>query len=158
MDSKTVSYSSIEIVLQMTQADANLAGNVHGGSIMKHVDNTAGLVAIRHTGGNVVTASLDRLDFHEPVYVGDILRIKSSINMVGSTSMEVGVSVDAENVLTGETRHTATAYLTFVALDEKGNPRKVPELILETDDDRRRNSEAVKRRDERLRQRRAERN
>ncbi len=158
MDSKTVSYSSIEIVLQMTQADANLAGNVHGGSIMKHVDNTAGLVAVRHTGGNVVTASIDRLDFHKPVYVGDILRIKSSINMVGSTSMEVGVSVDAENVLTGETRHTATAYLTFVSLDDKGNPRKVPELILETDNDRRRNSEAVKRRDERLRQRRAERN
>ncbi len=155
MESKTVSYSSIEIVLQMTQADANLAGNVHGGSIMKQVDNTAGLVAVRHTGGNVVTASIDRLNFHKPVYVGDILRIKSSINMVGSTSMEVGVSVDAENVLTGETRHTATAYLTFVALDEKGNPRKVPELILETDNDRRRNSEAIQRREERLRQREA---
>jgi acyl-CoA hydrolase len=156
MEGKTVSYSALEIGLQMTQADANLAGNVHGGSIMKHVDNTAGLVAIRHTAGNVVTASIDRLDFHKPVFVGDILRIKASINMVGSKSMELGVSVDAENFMTGDVRHTATAYLTFVALDDKGVPCKVPELILETDNDRRRNREAIKRKEERLRQRRAE--
>jgi acyl-CoA hydrolase len=156
MEGKKVSYSALEIGLQMTQADANLAGNVHGGSIMKHVDNTAGLVAIRHTAGNVVTASIDRLDFHKPVFVGDILRIKSSINMVGKTSMEVGVSVDAENFLTGEVRHTATAYLTFVALDDNGKTREVPGLILETENDHRRNREAIKRKEERLRQRKAE--
>jgi acyl-CoA hydrolase len=156
MEGKKVSYSALEIGLQMTQADANLAGNVHGGSIMKHVDNTAGLVAIRHTAGNVVTASIDRLDFHKPVFVGDILRIKSSINMVGKTSMEVGVSVDAENFLTGEVRHTATAYLTFVALDDNGKPCEVPGLILETENDHRRNREAIKRKEERLRQRKAE--
>src|SRR5512135_3105809 len=108
---KKVSDSSITIVQHMTQQDANLAGNVHGGTIMKLIDNTAGITAARHACANVVTASIDRLDFLGPVFVGDLLRIIASINFVGRTSMEVGVRVEAENVLTGEVRHTASAYL-----------------------------------------------
>jgi acyl-CoA hydrolase len=133
MEPKTVAFSTITVVQQMMDADANIAGNVHGGSIMKLVDNTACMVGMRHTGGNAVTASLDRLDFHSPVYVGDILRIKASVNYVGSTSMEIGARIEAEAVLTGEVRHTASAYLTFVSLDPNGKPRQIPQIICETE-------------------------
>ena len=152
MIKKTVSQSSIAIVQQMTHEDANLAGNVHGGSIMKLIDNTAGLVAVRHNQSNVVTASIDRLDFYSPVYIGNLLKIKASLNHVGKTSMEVGVKVEAEDVLTGEVRHTATAYLTFVALSHDGKPLSVIPLDLETDEEKRRNQEAGRRRDVRLKE------
>ncbi|HOQ11536.1 MAG: putative acyl-CoA thioester hydrolase [Spirochaetes bacterium ADurb.Bin218] len=150
MEPKRVKDSSVTVVQQMTQQDANLAGNVHGGVIMKLIDNTAGIVGVRHTGGNVVTASIDRLDFHSPVFVGDLLRVSASINYVGKTSMEIGVRVEAENFVTGEVRHTASAYLTFVSLDEKFKPRPIPPIILETDDEKRRNCEAQMRRAARL--------
>ncbi len=150
MNGKTVTQSSLEIVLQMTHQDANLAGNVHGGTIMKHIDNTAGIVASRHSSKNVVTASLDKLDFYSPVYVGDLLRIKASINMVGRTSMEIGVRVEAENFLTGEVRHTSSAYLTYVALDEFGKATEVPGLILESETEKRRNAEAIERKNKRI--------
>jgi uncharacterized protein (TIGR00369 family) len=153
---KTVKDSSITIIQQMTQEDANLAGNVHGGTIMKLIDNTAGLVAARHTGKNVVTASLDRLDFHSPVYVGNLLRLTASINFIGRTSMEIGVRVEAENVYTGEVRHTASAYLTYVPLDENGKPAEVPPVQFETGDEKRRNCEAQERRKRRLAERKAE--
>ncbi len=151
MDAKRVDESAIEMVQQMSHQDANLAGNVHGGVIMKAIDTTAGIVAARHTGRNVVTASIDRLDFHSPVYIGDILRLKASMNFAGVTSMEVGVRVEAENFITGAVRHTASAYLTFVALDPEGRPTKVPGLRLETDEQKRRNSEAAVRRSLRMR-------
>lgn len=150
MDGKTVRETSATIVYQMLPEDANPVGNVHGGIIMKHVDTCAGVVAIRHARGNAVTASIDRLDFHHPVYVGDLLIVKASMNMVGRTSMEVGVRVEAENLFTGEIRHTASAYLTFVALDAKGAPAPVPPLILESDEEIRRNKEAAQRRELRL--------
>ncbi|HOK02693.1 MAG TPA: acyl-CoA thioesterase [Spirochaetota bacterium] len=150
MEPKRVKDSSVTVVQQMTQQDANLAGNVHGGVIMKLIDNTAGIVGVRHTGGNVVTASIDRLDFHSPVFVGDLLRVSASINYVGKTSMEIGVRVEAENFVTGEVRHTASAYLTFVSLDEKFKPRPIPPIILESDDEKRRNCEAQMRRAARL--------
>ncbi|SDB36440.1 Acyl-CoA hydrolase [Desulfonatronum thiosulfatophilum] len=114
--------TSITIAIQMLPQDANPYGSIHGGIIMKHIDTAAGIVAIRHVRGNAVTASIDRLDFHYPAYVGDLLMLKASINLVGRSSMEVGVRVEAENLLTGEVRHTASAYLTFVALDKKGRP------------------------------------
>jgi uncharacterized protein (TIGR00369 family) len=158
MESKKVSDSAVVIVQQMTQQDANLAGNVHGGVVMKLIDNTAGIVALRHSQLNVVTASLDRLDFHKPVYIGDMLRLKACINYVGRTSMEVGVRVEAENVFTGEVRHTASAYLTFVTLDEKGKPTSAPPVIFETEDEKRRNCQAAQRRENRLRERQSERN
>lgn len=140
----------------MTQIDANLAGNVHGGVIMKLADNTAGIVALRHSCGNTVTASLDRLDFHSPVYIGNLLRMIASINMVGKTSMEIGVRVEAEDVFTGEVRHTASAYFTYVALDENHKPRPVPPLILETEDEKRRNQEAMQRRKLRIEEKKRE--
>jgi len=145
MEGKKVSESAIELVQQMTPQDTNIAGNVHGGVIMKLIDNTASIVAARHTSGNVVTASIDRLDFINPGFVGDLLRIKASINYTGNTSMEIGVKVEAENFITGKIRPVAFAYLIFVALDSELKPRKVPPLILENDDDRRRNDEARKR-------------
>ena len=137
----------------MTPQDINPAGNVHGGVIMKLIDTAAGLVANRHTRSNTVTASIDRLDFHHPVYVGDLVTFKASMNYAGTTSMELGVRVEAENVFTGEVRHTASAYLTFVALDREGKPKPVPPLIPETDEEKRRNLEAKGRRDARLRDR-----
>jgi len=146
---KSTAFSSITVVQQMMDADANIAGNVHGGSIMKLVDNTACMVGMRHTGGNAVTASLDRLDFHSPVYVGDILRIKASVNYVGSTSMEIGARVEAEAVLTGEVRHTASAYLTFVSLGPDGKPRQIPKIICESDREKARFAAALVRKKKR---------
>ncbi len=150
MEGKKVSESSITVVQQMNQMDANLAGNVHGGVIMKLIDNTAGIVGVKHTGGNMVTASIDRIDFHSPVFVGDLLRVSASINYVGKTSMEIGVRVEAENVVSGEVRHTGSAYLTFVSLDEKFKPKQIPPIILETEDEKRRNCEAQERKKLRL--------
>ena len=149
MEPKTVAFSTITVVQQMMDVDANIAGNVHGGSIMKLVDNTACMVGMRHTGGNAVTGSLDRLDFHSPVYVGDILRIKTSVNFVGSTSMEIGARIEAESVLTGEVRHTASAYLTFVSLDPEGKPRQIPQIICETEKQKDRFAAALKRKQKR---------
>ncbi len=157
MTGKTVSESTVVIVQQMTHTDANLAGNVHGGVIMRLIDSTAGIVAVRHASGNAVTASIDRLDFHSPVYIGDLLKISACLNHVGTSSMEVGARVEAENVITGERRHTASAYLTFVALDSRGKPKSVPPLILVTDEEKRRNSEAAERRKIRLAERQRER-
>ena len=145
MESKKVKESSVTVVQQMTQQDANLAGNVHGGVILKLIDNTAGIVGMRHTGVNVVTASIDRMNFHSPVYIGNLLRVSASINYVGSTSMEIGVRVEAEDHVTGDIRHTGSAYLTFVALDANHKPIKINQIILETDEEKRRNHEAQER-------------
>lgn len=156
MEPKRVKDSSITVVQQMVQTDANLAGNVHGGVIMKLIDNTAGIVCARHSGGNAVTASIDRIDFHSPVFVGDILKVSASINFAGNTSMEAGVRIEAENVVTGEVRHTGSAYLTFVALDDNHHPKRIPPVIYETEDEKRRNCEARERRRLRLELRRNE--
>lgn len=144
------------MAVQMNPEDTNPVGHVHGGVIMKYVDTAAGVVAIRHARNNAVTASIDRLDFHYPVFVGDLLILKASLNYVGKSSMEVGVRVEAENLLTGEVRHTASAYLTFVALDKFGKPIQVPALEPETDEERRRNCEAVVRRKHRMEQKQRE--
>jgi acyl-CoA hydrolase len=156
MQEKRCEESRVVMAVQMNPEDANPVGNVHGGVIMKHIDTAAGVVAFRHARLNSVTASIDRLDFHSPVYVGDLLILKASLNWVGRSSMEVGVRVEAENLLTGEVRHTASAYLTFVALDEEGRPAEVPMLILENEEDNRRSCEALQRRESRLEQRKRE--
>lgn len=150
MKGKKVSETTVVMVQPMSPQDANAAGNVHGGVIMKLIDMAGGIVAQRHTRTNVVTASVDRIDFLHPVYIGDVLSLRTSINLVGRTSMEVGVRVESENTLTGEVRHTASAFLTYVALDKNGKPVEVPPLILETSEDERRNREAKARRDARL--------
>ncbi len=145
IQARKVSQSRVELAQVAMPGDANPAGNVHGGAIMKLIDNAAAVVAMRHTRHNIVTASIDRLDFHSPVFVGNLIILKASINRVGKASMEIGVRVEAENVMTGEIRHTASAYLTFVALDDDGCPTKAPELISETAEDQRRLAEATER-------------
>ena len=156
MNGKTVQESAVTIAQVMIPQDTNPSGNVHGGIIMKLIDTAAAVVASRHARSNVVTASIDRLDFHHPVFVGDLLMLKASLNLVGRTSMEIGVRVEAENLKSGEVRHTASAYLTYVALDDNGRPRTAPELILETEEDRRRNHEARIRREQRLSEKKQE--
>ena len=156
MEGKRVKDSSVTIAQVMIPQDANPAGNVHGGVIMKLIDTAAAVVASRHARSNTVTVSIDRLDFHHPVFVGDLLFFKAGLNMVGRTSMEVGVRVESENLITGEVRHTASAYLTFVALDKEGRPQSVPQLSLETEEEMRRNREARTRRAMRLAERKQE--
>jgi acyl-CoA hydrolase len=142
-DPKPVSATRLVLAQVMTPLDANVSGNVHGGNIMKLADEAAGVVAIRHSGRNVVTATVDRFDFHAPVYVGNLVTIKASMNYVGKTSMEIGVRVEAEDLRTGKKTHTNSCYITMVAIDADGRPVEVPRLILETDEDRRRNQAAT---------------
>ncbi len=139
---KTVKSSMVQLAQVMLPEDINPAGNVHGGTIMKLIDNAAYVVASRHARCNTVTASVDRIDFHRPVFVGDLLLLKASLNWTGKTSMEVGVRVEAENIQTGEVRHIASAYLTFVALGENGKPKTIPSVRPETEDEERRFEEA----------------
>ena len=138
----------------MGVADANMAGNVHGGVILHLCDEVAGIAAVRHSGARVVTAAMDRMNFLHPVYVGNLVTVKATVNAAWRTSMEVGVRVEAENVRTGEVTHTSTAYLTMVALDEDGRPSAVPPVEPETADEQRRAREAQLRRDNRLEERR----
>ena len=156
MEGKRVRDSSVVMAQMMIPQDANPAGNVHGGAVVKIIDEAAGVVASRHARSNVVTASIDRMQFHTPVFVGDLLIVTAGLNLVGRTSMEIGVRVDAENLITGEVRHAATAYLTYVALDAQGRPRTVPTLILETGEEKRRNEEAARRRETRLAEKKRE--
>lgn len=135
---KKVSDSVVVLVQVMTQMDANLAGNVHGGNVMKLADTAAGVAAMRHSGGNVVTASVDRFDFHAPIFIGNIVTVHASLNHAGRTSMEVGVRVEAEDLFSGRKTHTNSCYFTMVALDGQGIPAEVPRLVPETDDDLRR--------------------
>ena len=150
MKGKSAAESLYTSSTVMQPQDANVAGNVHGGVIMKCIDNAAGVVAARHARCNAVTASIDRLDFHHPVFVGDILTLRASLNLVGNSSMEVGVRAEAEDVVEGQVRHIASAYLTFVAMDHEGRPKKVPPLIVESNDEIRRQREARERRKMRL--------
>ncbi len=149
---KTPRESSTTVVRIMMPMDANVAGNVFGGSILRLIDEVASIVAFKHARSNVVTASIDRIDFFSPVYVGDLLRLIASINYVHKTSMEIGVRVEAENPVTGQVRHTGTCFLTYVALDKNGKPTSVPPLIAETEEEKRRWAEAELRRKLRMQQ------
>ena len=153
MQPKPPSASQSVLTRWMGIPDANMAGNVHGGTIMKMVDEVAGVAAVRHCGTRVVTAALDRMTFTQPVYVGQLVTVKASVNAAWRTSMEVGVRVESENVRTGEVTHTSTAYLTMVALTDEGEPMPVPGVEATTDDETRRQREAQMRRDNRLRER-----
>jgi len=134
----------------MELTDANLLGNVHGGAIMRLVDDAGGLAAMKHCGGPVVTAAMDEMTFLEPVYVGDVVTVKAMVNDSGRTSMEVGVRVEAENVTSGRRVHTSSAYLVYVALDREGKPRPVPPVVAETEEQQQRQREAKLRRQARL--------
>ncbi|HYH59488.1 MAG TPA: acyl-CoA thioesterase [Thermoleophilaceae bacterium] len=153
MEAKPPSASQSVLTRWMGIQDANTAGNVHGGTIMKMVDEVAGVAAVRHSGSRVVTAAMDRMTFNEPVYVGQLVTVKAMVNATWRTSMEVGVRVESENVRTGEVTHTSTAYLTMVSLTDEGAPQPVPAIEPTSEDERRRQREAQLRRDNRLRER-----
>jgi acyl-CoA hydrolase len=150
---KTVSASRSEMIEAVLPNDANVLGSMLGGRVMHLIDIAGALAATRHSNSYVVTASVDYLDFRFPIQVGEFIVLRASVNRVFSSSMEVGVKVFAEHPLTGEQRHTSTAYLTFVALDAERNPHPAPELILETEEEKRRYREAGQRRDYRLKMR-----
>ena len=143
---KTVAASKTLMSRTMLPSDANPYGNVHGGEVMKLIDAAAGAAATRHARGRVVTARIDELSFLAPVYVGHLVTAKASVNHVGRTSMEVGVRVEAEDMLTGAVVHVASAYLVYVATDERGRPVPLPPLVAETNDERRRMRAAERRR------------
>jgi acyl-CoA hydrolase len=141
------------LVRWMGLMDANSAGFVHGGTVMKLCDEVAGLAAIKHSRSRVVTAGMDRMTFQEPIHVAELVTFTASVNAVWRTSMEVGVRVDAEQPRDGTQRHTNTAYLTMVAVDDEGHPVEVPPLLVETADEERREREAQTRRRNRLSER-----
>jgi acyl-CoA hydrolase len=144
------SRTSVVLSQLMQPADANFMGNIHGGVIMKLIDEAAGTCAYQFCRTPVVTAAIDRIDFHYPVLVGSLVVLKAAINYAGATSLEVGVRVEAEELNTGVITHTNSAYLVFVALDENRKPIKVPAFVPTTDDQRRRHAEAAERRRLRL--------
>jgi acyl-CoA hydrolase len=153
VEGKAVTDSRAVLIRWMGIADANSAGFVHGGIVMKACDEVAAIAAIRHSGCRVVTAGMDRMTFTEPVNIGCLLTCSASVNAVWNTSMEVGVRVEAEHPRSGEKAHTSTAYLTMVALDESGKPTKVPPLVASTEAEKRRQHEAELRRSNRLAER-----
>jgi acyl-CoA hydrolase len=153
MEPRTVTESRSVLVQWMGPADANILGLVHGGTVMKLCDEAAATAAIRHARLRVVTAAVDRMTFVAPVNVGDLLTLRSSVNAVWRTSMEVGVRVEAEDPHTGDMRHTNSAYVTMVALDEEGRPAPVPPLRCESAEDLRRERAAQMRRRNRLAER-----
>lgn len=154
--SRLVKESQHESSQIMMPGHANNLGHVFGGVIMAMMDSTAAVAAIRHSRSACVTASIDRVDFREPIYLGDLVVMKASVNFVGRTSMEIGVRVEAEDLQSGKRRHTNSCYLTFVAVDRDGRPIEVPELKPETPDEIRRNQAAAERRRRRLEERQQE--
>lgn len=150
---KTVANSQVEMIEIVFPNDANPLGNIFGGRVMQLIDIVGSIAAMRHCRNTVVTASMDRLDFVSPAYVGEILILQASVNFVARTSMEVGVKVTAENPLTGERRHTGSAYLTYVSIDKSGHPVLVPPIEPETDEEKRRYKQAGLRREARLKER-----
>jgi acyl-CoA hydrolase len=149
---RPTSASRLTLSKIMTVVDTNLLGSVHGGVVMKFVDDVAGAVAARHSGGPAVTVAMDEMLFLTPVRVGDLVHASAQVNWTGRSSMEVGVRVLAErwDEAGVPPMRVATAYLAFVAVELDGAPRAVPGLVLETDDDRRRFREAEIRRRHRL--------
>lgn len=150
---KKASESAVEMTQIILPSHANPMGTVFGGQVAAWIDICAGVAAMRHARHIVVTASMDDLHFLAPAHVGEVLILQAHVNRAFDTSMEVGVRVEAENPLTGERRHTATAYLTLVALDETGRPTAVPPLVPETEAEKRRYEQAEQRRQWRLQRR-----
>jgi acyl-CoA hydrolase len=147
---KKVTESITTLSQVMMPHHASHYGNVHGGIIMKLVDEVAYVAASRHARCNVVTASIDSLNFENPVHIGDVVSLRAKLTFVGKTSMEIEVHVHTEKIKTGQVLPVATAFLTMVALDENGRPTSVPQLTLETEEERKRYEQAKVRREERL--------
>lgn len=153
MEPKPAAESCSQLVKWMGIGDANSAGFVHGGVVMRLCDEAAGIAAIRHSGSRVVTAAMDRMTFIHPIHIGELLVCSATVNAVWRTSMEVGVRVEAENPRTGECRHASSAYLTMVATDDEGTPTPARPLLAESETERRREREAELRRRNRLAER-----
>ena len=140
----------------MMPQHANALGHVFGGVILSMMDTAAAVAAFRHARNNCVTVSIDRVDFREPIHVGDLVVMKASVNYVGRTSIEVGVRVEAEELTTGRRRHTNSCYLTFVAVDRNGRPMEIPQVVPESAEEMRRYAAAKERRRRRLEERNEE--
>jgi acyl-CoA hydrolase len=147
---KRIADSRATISQIMLPTDANPQGNVQGGIIMKLVDEAGAIVAVRHSRSNVVTVAVDSMIFLSPIYVGNLVTLTASLSYVGRTSMEVEVLVEAEDPMTGEKTHTNSAYVVYVALDEKGRPCEVPPVIAETEEERERLERGAERQAKRL--------
>jgi len=146
MRAKKPSESSLTTARLMMPMDANILGNVFGGAIMRYMDEVAAIVAWRHAGKNCVTASIDRMNFWKPVFVGNVLILRSSVNYVGETSMEIGVRIEAQDPATRKVTHTGSCYLTYVAIDANRRPVEIPKLIPTNEVEKRRFREALTRR------------
>jgi len=153
MREKSPSESHAEVIVRMFPSDANPAGNVFGGEILKHIDMVAGIVAQRHSQSNAVTVSMDSVNFLKPVFVGNVLSLNARINYVHNSSMEIEVKAESEDIITGIRTVTGFAFVTFVSLDKNGKPTPVPKLALKTYDDRRKFEEGKIRMDTRLKNR-----
>jgi uncharacterized protein (TIGR00369 family) len=149
---KPISASQITLSQLMHPEHANLLGNVHGGWIMKLVDEAGALACMRHAQRKVVTVTIDSMDFRQPIRIGDLVILKAEVSYTGRTSMEAAVEVHAENPITGEQTHTNTAYLVYVALDDAGRPTPVPPLQAETEEDKQKMEQAKVRQERRLQQ------
>ncbi len=143
---KRVSESASHIARVMMPTDANIAGNVFGGTILKMIDEVSGLVAVRHCNSNVVTASIEHMDFLWPVHIGDLLSMDAKLTYVGRSSMEVMVSVTSEDLVSGDKHYAGDSVVTLVALDRDGHPTEVPRILLETDEERKLSAEGEQRR------------
>ena len=151
MEGRRVSISRVEMSHLLLPNEANVLGTVHGGIIMRLVDEAGAVAAVRHAKRHCVTAAIDSMKFLAPARVGDLVILKASVNLVGTTSIESGVRVETEDLLTGRRTHVSSAYIVYVALGSDGKPCQVPPLIPETDEDRRRIAEAAVRREHRRR-------
>ncbi len=143
---KKPSESAMSTARLMMPTDANILGNVFGGAIMRYMDEVAAIVAWRHAGMNSVTASIDRMNFYAPVYVGNLLILKAQVNYVGKTSMEIGVRIESQDPISGKTTHTGSSFVTYVALDSKGRPTPIPKVLPTTSEEKRRFKQALARR------------
>jgi acyl-CoA hydrolase len=150
LEPRSPAYSESLVSELMMPHQVNNHGHVFGGVILSMVDRVAGVASMRHSGVPCVTVSFDRVDFKEPIFTGELVTCHARVNFVGRTSMEIGVRVEAENLFTGETRHTNTCFLTFVAIDANHRPIPVPPLKLETDEDEKRFREGERRREVRM--------
>lgn len=150
-DEKTVSHSQTTMTQVVFSTHTNLFGSLFGGVILHWVDTISGITALRHAGGKVATVSIDRVDFIHPVHAGWIVTLKSSVNYVSKTSMEIGVTMDAEDPITGKKIHALTVFTTYVGLDGNDRPVQLPRLITENEEQERRFRAGAKRREQRLR-------
>ena len=145
MPEKKVNQSRTEISQLMLPQHANFAGTVYGGTILSIADGVAYVCAARHAGPNCVTVSVDRVDFREPIRIGELVTLLASVNFTGRSSMEIGIKIFAENLKTGQKRHTNSCYFTMVHLDDQGRPKEVPRIVPETAEEKRRFEEGRKR-------------